>query len=530
MAVLTRQGVLGAKSRTSDASIADARLLRAGYAGLGLLLVMLAPAPVVDWNSGSAQLHSLMEVCATLLAGMVALLAGVRYAAQASDRVLLLVAAMGGAAALDGYHMLVTSSFFAALMPSVPESLIPWSWGASRTYLAAMLLLGQWMLLRRAHGTDRFAGKLTPRRLLIPVAVLTLATFAVFAFVPLGPAYQPDAVIGRPAEFLAALLFIGALQLLILNAREGYQNMDRWLLAFLVLSIGSQLLVMPFSHRVFDGAFDLAHLLKMISYALLLVGLIEDIHQALNNERHLKVQVDSLVESLRHRNAELEESNADLKQFAYVASHDLQAPLRSISGFAQLLASRYESQLDEKGRTYIQHVTVGATRMQRLIEDLLGFARVDSRGAPLVSVELSEVLDQVRDQLHADLEAQGAELCLPEVNVAVLGDAGQLRHLFQNIVSNALKYCEQTPRVKITTSRSQGRVRISIQDNGIGIAPHHHTRIFDIFQRLHGPEAYEGTGIGLALCKRIVSRHRGKIWVESEGGEGATFHVELEAG
>lgn len=528
---MTRPAVLDVKPPLPEVTAAvDAKLLRAAYGALGLFAVVVAPASFLDWVHGSAHLHSLMETAATLLAGMVALLASVRYAAKPSDRVLLLVAAMGGAAALDGYHMLVTSSFFAALMPSVPESLIPWSWGASRTYLAAMLLLGQWMLLRRAHGIARYAGTLTPRRLLIPVAVLTVATFAVFAFVPLGPAYQPDAVIGRPAEFLAALLFIGALQFLILNAREGYQNMDRWLLAFLVLSIGSQLLVMPFSHRVFDGAFDLAHLLKMISYALLLVGLIEDIHQALNNERDLKEQVDSLVDNLRHRNAELEESNADLKQFAYVASHDLQAPLRSISGFAQLLASRYESKLDDKGKTYIQHVTVGATRMQRLIEDLLGFARVDSRGAPLSPIGLSDVLEQVRDQLQADLQKLRAELEFPEAHFIVLGDSGQLRHLFQNIVSNALKYCDQTPRVVISAQRLGERVRIAVQDNGIGIDPKHHARIFDIFQRLHGPEAYEGTGIGLALCKRIVSRHGGRIWLESEGVAGTVFFVELPAG
>ena len=492
-----------------------------------VLSALLAPLASLPWTQGGPQLHTLMEVGSTGLAWVVALLSAARYLAQPSDRALLLTGAMGGTAALDGYHAVVTSAFFAELMPTVPDSLIPWSWGASRTFLAAMMLLGQAWLLQRAHQDD--GRRLQPRRLLMPVMVLTLATFVLFAFVPLGPAYRSDALIGRPAELVAAAMFFAALCLLLRRVERQAQALDRWLLIFLMLSLVSQLLVMPFSQRVFDAAFDVAHLMKLLSYAILLLALLEDIYLTWSKERRQSEQIAGLMAELQLRNRALAERNTDLLQFARVASHDLKAPLRSINGFAQLLASHYGAQLDDRARDYIHQVTGGTARLESMVEDLLGFAHLDSQPRAMISVALDGVLAQVQASMADELRQRDAQLELPDSMPTVRGDPAQLRHLFRNLLGNALKFCTQRPVVRIRVQCSPGRVRVSVQDNGIGIAPEYHQRIFEIFQRLHRPEDYDGDGIGLALCRRIVQRHGGCLSVNSAVGAGACFQVELPA-
>lgn len=492
-----------------------------------VLSVLLVPLASLPWTQGGPQLHTLMEVVSTGLALVVTLLSAARYLAKPSDRALLLVGAMGGTAALDGYHAVVTSAFFAELMPTVPDSLIPWSWGASRSFLAAMMLIGQAWLLQRAHQDD--GRRLQPRRLLMPVMALTLATFVLFAFVPLGPAYRSDALIGRPAELVAAAMFFAALCVLLRRAERRSQAMDRWLLIFLVLSLVSQLLVMPFSQQVFDAAFDVAHLIKLFSYAILLLALLEDIYLTWSKERRQSEQIAGLMAELQLRNRALEERNTDLLQFARVASHDLKAPLRSINGFAQLLAIRYGTQLDTRARDYIQQVTGGTARLESMVEDLLGFARLDSERRALIPVALDDVLAQVQASMADELAQRDAQIELPDVMPKVLGDPAQLRHLFRNLLGNALKFCKQRPEVRIRVHSSAGRVQVSVQDNGIGIAPEYHQRIFEIFQRLHRPEDYDGDGIGLALCRRIAQRHGGRLSVNSAVGAGACFQLELKA-
>lgn len=492
-----------------------------------LLSALLVPLASVTWTQGGPQLHTLMEVVSTGLALVVALLSAARYLAQPSDRALLLIGAMGGTAALDGYHAVVTSAFFAELMPTVPDSLIPWSWGASRTFLAAMMLIGQAWLLQRAHQDD--GRRLQPQRLLMPVLLLTLATFVLFAFVPLGPAYRSDALMGRPAELVAAAMFFAALWLLLRRVDRQSLAMDRWLLIFLVLSLVSQLLVMPFSQRVFDAAFDVAHLMKLLSYAILLLALLEDIYLTWSKERRQNEQIAGLMAEVQLRNRALAERNTDLLQFARVASHDLKAPLRSINGFSQLLASHYGAQLDARARDYIHQVTASTARLESMVEDLLGFANLDAEPRALIPVALDGVLAQVQASMAEELAQCDAQLDVPDSMPTVLGDPAQLRHLFRNLLGNALKFCQQRPQVQIRVQCPAGRVQVSVQDNGIGIAPEYHQRIFEIFQRLNRPEDYDGDGIGLALCRRIVQRHGGHLSVQSAVGAGACFLVELAA-
>ncbi len=236
------------------------------------------------------------------------------------------------------------------------------------------------------------------------------------------------------------------------------------------------------------------------------------------------------VETLRGANEELRRSNAELEQFAYVASHDLQEPLRTVTSFSQLLAIRYAGQFDEKGQRYVRLIGEGTERMARLLQDLLAFSQV-ARGAPaLVSVKTGELLAQVRQDLHARVQHTGAQVRIGEVP-DVRGDASQLRQLFQNLIGNALKFAhpERAPVVRVEAELNGGWVRFSVQDNGIGVAPEYFERIFTIFQRLHTREQYEGSGIGLSIARKIVERHGGQLWLESTPEVGTTFFFTLPA-
>jgi PAS domain S-box-containing protein len=243
--------------------------------------------------------------------------------------------------------------------------------------------------------------------------------------------------------------------------------------------------------------------------------------------RRTERELEQTRADLERRAEELERSNADLEQFAYVASHDLSEPLRMVGGFVQLLAKRYRGKLDDDADEFITHTLSGVDRMRRLIDDLLLFSRAGSVQLVARHVSLDEVIERVRHNLGAALADSGGVVRatgLPEV----VGDVTQLEQLFQNLISNALKFRgEAAPTVDVLAERGRGEWRITIQDNGIGIEPRHAERVFKMFQRLHGRDAYTGTGIGLAICKRIVERHGGEISVGSNPDGGSRFSFTL---
>jgi PAS domain S-box-containing protein len=232
-------------------------------------------------------------------------------------------------------------------------------------------------------------------------------------------------------------------------------------------------------------------------------------------------------EALSRQASELARSNADLEQFAYVASHDLQEPLRMVASYTQLLARRYRGKLDEDADEFIGYVVDGVTRMQALINGLLAYSRVGTRGSDLDRVDVDDLVDRLLIDLGPAIEESDAVILRGEL-LPVQGDPIQVGQLFLNLLSNAIRFHEaEAPRVEISATRDGPMVRFSIADNGIGIAPEYQERIFAIFQRLHSRDRYPGTGIGLAVCKRIVERHGGTIWLESEPGAGTTFYFTL---
>jgi PAS domain S-box-containing protein len=228
---------------------------------------------------------------------------------------------------------------------------------------------------------------------------------------------------------------------------------------------------------------------------------------------------------LERRAAELERSNAELEQFAYAASHDLREPLRAIAGYGKLLERRLGDTLDEQSRELLDYALDGAARLQTLIDDLLAYARASYRPLQRGPVALDGLVEQCLRRLAPAIDDSGAELHVGELPT-VDGDETQLCQLIQNLVSNALKFCERTPDVTVTAAREAGAWRIDVADNGVGIPPGQADRVFEMFSRLHS-HRYPGTGIGLALCRRILERHGGRIWHEPVPSGGTVFHFTL---
>lgn len=230
---------------------------------------------------------------------------------------------------------------------------------------------------------------------------------------------------------------------------------------------------------------------------------------------------------LKERALELARSNAELEQFAYVAAHDLQEPLRMVASYTELLSKRYRGRLDKDADEFIAYAVDGARRMQYLINDLLNYSRVGTRAGAFEPVSLDQVVHEVLATLRFSIEEHRARVVADALPV-VRADARQISQVFQNLIANALKFRSDTPPViRITAEKSKDGWRFTVRDNGIGLDMEFAERIFVVFQRLHPRDRYPGTGVGLAICKKIVERHGGKIWVESKPGEGAAFHFTL---
>lgn len=246
------------------------------------------------------------------------------------------------------------------------------------------------------------------------------------------------------------------------------------------------------------------------------VVLTKDITERIQSEAALRSYAD-----------QLEKSNQELERFAYIASHDLQEPLRAISSYTDLLARRYQGKLDEDADDFIFFIVDGAARMKQLIDDLLEYSRVETRGKPFTETDTAQLLERVLAALQVAIQESGAEISfngMPKLKA----DPTQLAQLFQNLIGNAIKFRGEQPlKIEIGTEKEGKEWHFTVRDNGIGIEDQYFEKIFLVFHRLHCREEYPGTGIGLAICKRIVERHGGTIWVESEIGVGSDFHFTL---
>jgi len=282
----------------------------------------------------------------------------------------------------------------------------------------------------------------------------------------------------------------------------------------------------------FDN-YEVEHEFSTIGSRIMLLNA-RQIKRVWGKERIILLAIEDITErkkleqQINQYSKELERSNGELSNFGSIVAHDLGAPLRAVSGFAGLLQKRYKEKLDAEADEYISHIVEGTGRMQHLIKDLLEYARVGTSSKPLVQVDVNIIIEKALANLMFEITESRAVITadtLPTVSA----DDTRLIQLFQNLVGNAIKYRSNTPHIHISAERKDGEWLFRISDNGIGIEPRQFERIFQIFQRLHTREEYSGTGIGLAICKKIVERLGGRIWVESKPGEGSTFFFTLPA-
>jgi PAS domain S-box-containing protein len=232
-------------------------------------------------------------------------------------------------------------------------------------------------------------------------------------------------------------------------------------------------------------------------------------------------------EELRKLTEDLKRSNADLQQFAYISSHDLQSPLRNVEGFVKLLSKRYKGKLDEKADEYIHYICQGVKDMQTLILDILEYSKIGNEGRKFTNVDTSLCISKAIFNLRDAITEKNADITYDEPMPTVSGDSVQITSLFQNLIGNAIKFCTETPKIYIAVKKEGRGYIFSVRDNGIGLEPKHSDKIFTAFHRLHGKSEFPGTGVGLAICGKIVERHGGKIWVDSEVGKGSTFSFSL---
>ena len=251
------------------------------------------------------------------------------------------------------------------------------------------------------------------------------------------------------------------------------------------------------------------------------LNIMQDAVEARKESEELNEQLSTAMQNLTR-------SNQELEQFAYVASHDLQEPLRMVSSYTQLLERRYKDKLDQDAKDFIHYAVDGASRMQVLINDLLQYSRISTRGKEFEKTDMNVILGETIVNLKGTIVDSLAVVTNDELPILTV-DTSQISRLLQNLISNAIKYrSDEIPHIHIASFDETEYFKFCVSDNGIGIAPEYFNRIFEIFERLHAKDKYGGTGIGLAICKRIIQRHKGEIWVESEEGKGSKFYFTIK--
>lgn len=328
-------------------------------------------------------------------------------------------------------------------------------------------------------------------------------------------------------EYTVIFLILVAISKYAMIYRQTRGRESRILLIGLTFFVFSEL-----SFTLYASAFDtynlLGHIFKIgITVSAFVALFVSSVQKPFIERKRAEEALKEHSERLEEMVEELERSNTELEQFAYVASHDLQEPLRMVSSYMQLLEKRYRGRLDDDADEFIAFAVDGAKRLQILIKDLLAFSRVKSRGKSFETTDSEWVLERVLTNLGELIRENNATVTHDRLP-AVMADEVQLEQVFQNLLGNAIKFhSEVPPEIHIGAERTNGEWKFSVHDNGIGIEPRYYERIFVIFQRLHSGDKYPGTGIGLAISKRIIERHGGRIWVETAPGGGSTFFFTL---
>ena len=495
-------------------------------------------------------MHTILQSWAVSVAMLTVVLAFVHYRIKRDVTTPIIGMALFCAACMDLFRILAADRLIAAVADN--RDLIPFTWAVSRLFNALILIVGVGLLLIR---------KREKRAISVPYAIGVSFAFGFIAYAlirysatssSLPQTQFPDSWIARPYDLIPLAMFLFGYVFVYRPFHRQQQTMFSHALVISVIpEIAAQLHVVFGSSTLFDNHFNAAHMLKVVAYGVPFAGLVFDyIHtyrlQVLQSrqlrrytqdleatKKSLELQTLQLTaqsDELQRFTARLEKSNRELEDFARIASHDLQEPLRKVQAFGDRLKNKFSQDLPEQGRDYVERMQNATTRMQDLINDLLTFSRVTTKANPFTRVDLSELIQEALTDLEVRIEETHGRVEVS--NLPTLdADATQMRQLFQNLIGNALKYHrpEEPPVVRIDAQPiDDGRAyRLTFADNGIGFDPKFAQRIFAMFQRLHGRESYEGTGVGLAVCRKIVERHGGQITADSTPGQGSLFTVVL---
>ncbi len=484
--------------------------------------------------------HALLEWTAFTAAIFVVLLAFCHYSITHDITTPVIGVALFCAGCMDAFHTLAATRLISAVAENT--DLIPFTWALSRVFNAVIMIAGVGIFL---------SGKKISQANGMKFIILTSLIFAFIGYLliyfaatshDLPQTQFPDAIIRRPYDIIPLILFLFAgLAIYPLFAKRYPSIFASALLLSALPEVAVEIHMAFGSQRLFDSDFNIAHFLKIIAYVIPLVGLVLDYVQTYKNQLKHHEQLERVHENLNIKavelnrsNDQLMQSNSELEKFAYIASHDLQEPLRKIQAFGDRLHKRVEILSDEKAIDYIERMQNSATRMRSLIDDLLKFSRVGSEDYVLKDIALADVLARVLDDLHISIDEKSAQITIGELP-RVMGESNKLYQVFLNLLSNALKFskAEQAPMITVSSQQvlieKKSYWQIKVQDDGIGFEQEYADKIFEVFQRLHGRSQYQGTGIGLAICKKIVEKHNGIIYVESEVNKGSCFILLLEA-
>ncbi len=503
-------------------------------ASAGVLAFGVQPIPATAWP-GNERWQVVYECIGAAIAIEVAVFALSRFGLEQRRLPLFIGLGYLSAAIADMVAALLCQGNY--LVPPVGETQALMSVAAAGRWLLAICLWGG-LLAQRYSPTAPQAG-----RELAPVTVIGAAgAFAIVQMaimIPLPGLLRLTGMVHRPWDLGAAMLLSAALPGYWRLYRELGRPIIQTVLVSLVLMIVSEIF-MAQSSALYDSSWNAAMLLKVASYAPPLVGLFIASVTSYRAQRRLTGQLQVAQTELREyskhlenkvaeRTRDLEARSRELETFSYTVSHDLKAPLRGIQAYSQFLLEEYAPQLDETGRRYATSVAQAALNMKQLIDDLLEYSRLDRREVEMGPVDLRLLTESVIADRQPQIELHHAQMDVDIALPVITGDRTMLRAAIANLVDNAIKFSRNAkpPRVVIRGREENGHYLLSISDNGVGFDTTDRDHIFDIFHRLHSQEQFEGTGVGLSIVKRAIEKNGGRVWAESQPGQGATFSFTL---